>query len=94
MHDWWLLGALVRPQRAYTRLMPVPRLPLDLARLKTLRLRAALSQRELAQRAGIAESTYRGIELGQHDARPSTVRKLARALGCQPTDLMLPDRSG
>jgi DNA-binding XRE family transcriptional regulator len=83
------MGRVARVQRAYTDGVPTEHLPLDLERLKDLRLRAALSQRALAQKAGVAESTLRAIELGQRDARPITTQKLARALGVKPSQLML-----
>lgn len=71
--------------------MPVEPLPLDLTRLKALRLRAALSQRMLADKADVNEATYRAIELGQRRARPSTVTKIAKALGVKPQELMEPE---
>jgi transcriptional regulator with XRE-family HTH domain len=65
-------------------------LALDVVRLVGLRrerLTRALSQRELAQKANISFSTVARIERGA-PAHPSTIRKLADALGCAPTDLM------
>ena len=53
-----------------------------------MRERAALSQAELAAKAGVAKPTVIDLELGRSEARPSTVRKLADALGCQPVELM------
>jgi len=55
-------------------------------RLREVRHREALSQEELAARSGVARSTIIKLEAG-HDAWPSTVRKLAAALGCKPADL-------
>lgn len=52
-------------------------------RLKQLRVRAALSQRELARRAGIVESTIVRLEAGGQPPRPTTIHKLARALNVQ-----------
>jgi predicted transcriptional regulator len=62
-----------------------------LVRLRPLRQRAALSQRDLANDAGVAETTIRRIEHGTLDPRPSTIRKLARALAVKPAELMGPE---
>ena len=59
--------------------------------LQAARLRKALTQRELAKAAGLAASTVARLEVGR-PAAPSTLRKLARALGLEPADLM--ERSG
>lgn len=56
-------------------------------RLRQLRLLQALSQIDLAQRAAVSEAAIIRIERGTHTARPSTLRKLARALGVPPTQL-------
>ena len=61
--------------------------------LRALRERAALSQRELAQRAGTTQTTISRLEQG-YDARPTTTRRLARALRVQPADLMGPMAEG
>jgi transcriptional regulator with XRE-family HTH domain len=45
-----------------------------------------LSQRELAERAGVSHVTIARLEGGQ-DAHPRTVRKLAEALRVTPADL-------
>jgi transcriptional regulator with XRE-family HTH domain len=47
----------------------------------------AYSQADLGKRAKVSASTINRIEQG-YPARPSTLRKLARALRCQPADLM------
>jgi transcriptional regulator with XRE-family HTH domain len=61
------------------------------ARLKRLRLRQALSQRDLAGLAGITQSTVLRLENGRHPPLPSTIRKLARALEVTPADLTRPE---
>lgn len=66
-------------------LAPMP----PLRHLKAWRESRILTQRELGKLAGINWMTVHNIEHGQ-DARPSTVRKLAAALGVQPTDLLHP----
>jgi DNA-binding XRE family transcriptional regulator len=62
------------------------------SRLARFRLRAGLAQRDLAERSKVAASTIARIETG-HEANPSTARRLAEALGCQPADLMEPEQS-
>jgi len=64
----------------------VPTLPV-LANLRTLRVRAALSQRDLARIAGVAHTTVVRLEAGDPNPLPSTVRKLARALKVRPAEL-------
>jgi transcriptional regulator with XRE-family HTH domain len=49
-------------------------------RLAELRERRALTLRELAEMSGVAADTINQIELGHRRPRPSTLRKLARAL--------------
>jgi transcriptional regulator with XRE-family HTH domain len=56
--------------------------------LRFLRERKALSQRDLARTAGVTQATLSRIESGGADARPSTARKLAVALGVPPSELM------
>jgi transcriptional regulator with XRE-family HTH domain len=57
-------------------------------RLRWLRDRAALTQRELAERSRVTQSTIQRLEAGLQEARPTTLRKLARALGVRPADLL------
>lgn len=60
-------------------------------RVRRLRERQVLTQRELAERAGIAVDTVNRIEQWPIDngrPRVSTIRKLARALGVKPADLV------
>ncbi len=63
-------------------------LAVDMARLRLLRRQAALSQQELAERAGTTQETISRLERGRHAARGSTIRKLAEALGVEPRELM------
>ena len=65
-------------------------LVVKLARLRFIRERKALTQRELARRAGVSHVTIARIETGQDDPYPTTVRKLATALGVEPEELMEP----
>jgi transcriptional regulator with XRE-family HTH domain len=55
--------------------------------LASLRLAAALSQRELAKKAGVSYVTVARLE-GGRNAHPRTIRKLAAALKVSPGELM------
>lgn len=66
-----------------TTVGPVPKL----ARLQELRLRAAMTQVDLAVRAGLTRTTISRLEMGDPNAYPSTIKKLARALKVKPHEL-------
>jgi len=55
--------------------------------LKILRRQKALSQREIAAIAGISTSTYNRVEKGLEEPMPNTMRKIAVALGVEPSDI-------
>ena len=56
---------------------------------------AALSLRDLGKLAGVSYDAIHAIEVGKQEPRPSTVRKLAAALGIEPEVLFTnPDESG
>ena len=57
-------------------------------RLKELRRERVLSLRELEERSGVTYATIWRIEDGRQGAHPRTVRKLAEALGVQPSELI------
>jgi len=58
-------------------------------KLKTERRRAALTQEELANKAGVGIATIARIETGDiTEPRVSTLHKLAGALGLEPRDLL------
>jgi transcriptional regulator with XRE-family HTH domain len=56
-------------------------------RLREERLRNGWSQKDLARESKTNVDTISGIETGQHEPRPSTLRKLARALDIEVRDL-------
>ena len=58
-------------------------------RVRLLRLQQALSQLDLAQRAGVSRYAVLRLERGSHVSRPSTVRKVAHALGVSPMALTI-----
>jgi transcriptional regulator with XRE-family HTH domain len=60
----------------------------DVPQLKLVREDQGWSQRDLAARSGVAPNTISQLERGERQAMPSTVRKLANALGVDPPILM------
>ena len=62
----------------------------DPARLRELRERRVMTQRELAVAASVRQGTIADIEAGKHKPRPTTIRRLAKVLGVQPEDLLEP----
>jgi transcriptional regulator with XRE-family HTH domain len=61
---------------------------LDGTRLRQLRREQAWSQRDLARESGVSQDAIARLELGQREAQPRTVRRLAAALGVEPRELM------
>lgn len=62
---------------------------IDGDRLKELRLERFLSRDELAAESGIHRDHIGRLERGEGgDSRPPTVRKLAEALGIDPSELL------
>ncbi len=61
-----------------------------LSRLKALRERKALTQQELAEKAGLSRLTITRLEGSDGQPHPTTVRKIADALAVEPDDLMEP----
>ncbi len=57
--------------------------------LRLFRLRAGLTQQELADRAGVSRRTVVGLEAGSHRPHSATVRALAAALDAAPEQLRL-----
>ena len=62
--------------------------------LRGVRQDRALSQRDVAEASGVTLSTINRLELGRQSAYPTTVRKLARALGVEPRALYGSDDDG
>jgi transcriptional regulator with XRE-family HTH domain len=59
----------------------------QLSRLRELRLKAAMTQADLAAASGVSRNTINRLEGGFPNPSPSTMRKLARALKVKPTQL-------
>jgi transcriptional regulator with XRE-family HTH domain len=56
-------------------------------RLKVLREEKYLSQRELAKAANMSPTTVFKLEANQAEPQPRTIRRLAEALGVDPSQL-------
>ncbi len=61
---------------------------MDGTKLRELRESQAFSVRDLAEEAGVSTDTITALEKGRRKAWPRNVRKLARALGVNPHELM------
>ena len=57
-------------------------------RLKALRVEQALTQEELADKAGVAPNTVARLERNETEPHMTTLRKLASALGVAPAILV------
>ncbi|MDP9455591.1 MAG: helix-turn-helix domain-containing protein [Actinomycetota bacterium] len=60
----------------------------DVEKLKELRRRQVLSMRELEERSGVSYNTIWRLENGLTEARPRTIRKLAKAFDIEPSELL------
>jgi transcriptional regulator with XRE-family HTH domain len=60
----------------------------DVQKLRDLRRRRVLTLRELEEESGVSYNTIWRIENGYREARPSTIRKLAAALGIEAEELV------
>ena len=56
-------------------------------KLRELRITNVMTQKDLAERAGVAAITIAAIERGVQLPSPKTSRKLAEALGIEPTEI-------
>jgi transcriptional regulator with XRE-family HTH domain len=61
---------------------------IDRSRLRRLRKENALTMRELSERSDVSLDTILKLEHGEREARPTTLRKLADALGVEPRELL------
>lgn len=58
-------------------------------KLRKVRDERLLSQRELAEKAGLSPTTILKLEADRvHDPHPRTIRKLAEGLGVEPAELL------
>ncbi len=70
------------------RVGTTPNMEVNVERLRTLRVEHVLTLRELAEAADVSKDTIWRLENGHSAAHPSTIRKLAGALGVQPKELV------
>lgn len=66
----------------------------NVTKLRELRRRRVLTLRELEEESGVSYNTIWRLENGHNDARPSTIRKLATALGVEPEELVAVETGG
>jgi transcriptional regulator with XRE-family HTH domain len=59
--------------------------------LRRLRATRVMTQGELAEKAGVSKTTVARAEIGQLVPHPKNIRKLAEALGVEPSALIGPD---
>lgn len=57
-------------------------------KLREARLAKVVDRQELAERSGVSRSAIARIELGQSNARLSTIKKLVSVLGIDPSTLI------
>jgi transcriptional regulator with XRE-family HTH domain len=57
-------------------------------KVRELRKRSLLTQQQLADRSGVGVNTIIRIERNQVEPHGRTIRKLADALGVEPSDLL------
>ncbi len=58
-------------------------------KLRELRQLRVRTLRELEEESGVSYNTIWRLENGYRQARPSTIRKLAAALGVEPAELVV-----
>ena len=60
----------------------------DVEKFRQLRRQRVLTMEELADKAGVGRNTVWRLEHGVMGAQPRTIRKLAKALGVEPEELV------
>ena len=60
-----------------------------MGKLRELRQLRVRTLRELEEESGVSYNTIWRLENGYRQARPSTIRKLATALGVKPEELIV-----
>jgi transcriptional regulator with XRE-family HTH domain len=61
----------------------------NVRRLRELRRLRVLTLRELEEESGVSYNTIWRLENGHRQARPSTIRRLAAALGVEASELVV-----
>ena len=57
-------------------------------KLKEIRIKRLLTQEELAEKAGVSAATVVNVERNNQEPHFRTIRKLAKALDIDPTELV------
>jgi transcriptional regulator with XRE-family HTH domain len=60
----------------------------DAAKLRRLRQHALMTQIALCDASGVSRDTVSRLEKGKGGAHPETIKKLGRALGVDPRELL------
>jgi transcriptional regulator with XRE-family HTH domain len=60
----------------------------NMERLRELRHQNVLSMRELEEASGVSYNTIWRLETGKTGAQPRTIRRIAKALGVDPSELV------
>lgn len=60
-------------------------------RIRAIRLRAGLSQRELAEKVGVSTVTISSLECGRMQLTLDYMKRIARQFGCAAVDLLNED---
>jgi transcriptional regulator with XRE-family HTH domain len=76
---WYFYGIMVPVNRFWQ---------IDGKRLRSLRKERLFTQVELSKMTGVAQDSISSLETGKREAHPGTIRKLAKALGVEPTELI------
>jgi len=63
-------------------------------KIRWLREEQLLTRGELARKAGLTLTSVTNAEEGRHTVRLSTIRKLAKALDVDPSELVHPQQRG
>ena len=79
MFIWYLYGTILPVNRFWQ---------INGERLRSLRKERLLTQVELSEMTGVAQDSISSLETGKREAHPGTIRKLAKALGVEPTELI------
>ena len=61
---------------------------MNMERLRELRHQNVLSMRELEEASGVSYNTIWRLETGKTGAQPRTIRRIAKALGVDPSELV------
>jgi transcriptional regulator with XRE-family HTH domain len=61
---------------------------MDGERLRRIRKERLITQVELSRMTGVAQDSISALETGKREAHPGTIKKLAKAVGVEPTELI------